>query len=272
LDINDEQITHTGMIGDVRNSQADPPTIISAAIHTIRVRQLWTRIQAVMYPQTSIKMPIDPSLAGTFNLELDQWLATAPEQLASNKAHNNAFGSSEWFRISYHHSILLLYRYQLVQEPVDSVMWSSVPLSCANSGQAICSLYRQLYLSQKLNDTWGALHVLFLGGITFLYCLWTSDDVRRAYRLDTVSSTCTSCIIVLAVMTERCSAVKPYRDAFDMLASATQSMLAAGEFMATGASMPVLSSHSQDQFMSYLSSMSELGMCSSVEQLLTGMI
>jgi hypothetical protein len=270
LDINDEQMTHTGLNGNIRDPQADPPTTVSAAIHTIRVRKLWARIQAIMYPQTGIAIPADPSFANMFKLELDQWLAAAPEQLPSNKAHNNAFGSSEWFEISYHHSILLLYRHQLVQDPIDDATWSSVHLSSANSGREICSLYRQLYLSQWLNDTWGALHVLFLGGITFLYCLWTSNDVRKAYRLDKVSSTCTSCIIVLAVMAERCSAIKPYRDAFDMLASATQSMLAGGELMATGAVMPVLSSHGQDQFMSYLSSMSELGMCSSVEQLLNG--
>jgi gamma-glutamyl:cysteine ligase YbdK (ATP-grasp superfamily) len=71
-------------------------------------------------------------------------------------------------------------------------------------------------------------------------------------------------------MAERWSAVKPYRDAFDMLSTATQSMLAEAGSMLTNATMPVLSSH--DQFLGYLSSMSEIGMCPSVEQLLTGMI
>lgn len=261
-----------GVTGDVRNPQMNPSTTISAAIHTLRVRQIWARIQVLMYPQTGREIPTDPSLANAFKMELDQWLASAPEQLASNKELNNAFGSHEWFEISYHHSILLLYRHALVQDRLDVAMWQSVHMSCANSGQRICLLYRQLYLSQRLNDTWGALHVLFLGGITFLYCLWTSIEVRRAYRLDKVSSICTSCIIVLAVMTERWSAVKPYRDAFDMLASATQSMLAGGEALVTEASVPVFSSHGQDQFMTYLSSMSEVGMCSSVEHLLSGMI
>ncbi|VUC29949.1 unnamed protein product [Clonostachys rosea] len=270
LDINDEKITSTGLIGEPRVSQLDPPTTVSAAIHTIRLRQLLARIQAVMYPQTGREPPSDPVYATTFRGELDEWLASSPKQLAANRAHNNAFSSPEWFQVMYWHSILTLYRYQLVQNSAN--VSPAVHLDCANAAQSICAAYRQLYLAQRLNDTWGALHVLFLGGITFLHCLWSSADVRLAYRLDKVSSTCTSCIIVLAVMAERWTAVKPYRDAFDMLSNATQSMLAEAGPMLTDAAMPVLTSHSQDQFLGYLSSMTEIGMCPTVEQLLNGII
>ena len=253
----------------------DPPTTVSAAIHTIRIRQIWARIQSVMYSQTGHEPPSYPKMADGFRAELKEWLETAPKQLASNRAHNNAFSSEEWFQVMYSHSILLLHRYRLTSSHQSSgadPAPSSVYLECAHAAQTICSIYRQWYFSQRLNDTWGALHVLFLGGVTFLYCLWTCQEVRTAYRLDKVAATCMNCMVVLAVMAERWNAVEPYRDVFDMLSSATQSMLADRTLVAANPAMPFMTSYGHDQFTGYLSSMSEIGMCSSVEQLLTTMI
>lgn len=117
--------------------------------------------------------------------------------------------------------------------------------------------------------------------------------------MDKVSSICTSAMIVLAMMAERWSAVEAYRDAFEMLASATQTMLAeqmsilnpivnghmlapldTTNMAATGNVMtgpqqprgPVISSGGYDQFTEYLAYMSEVGMCSSVEELLSSMV
>jgi hypothetical protein len=132
--------------------------------------------------------------------------------------------------------------------------------------------YRELYFSQRLNDTWGALHVLFLGGVTFLYCLWSSHEVRMAYRQDKVSAICTSTIVVLAIMAERWTAVAAYRDAFDMLSSATQTMLAERPTALAAPTMPVISPTGYDQFTDYLSFMTDVGMCSSVEELLSSMV
>ena len=231
-----------------------------------------------MYPQTGADRPVQmmsSMLADTFMADLKTWLESAPEQLPSNRAYNNAYGSPEWFQLMYHHSILLLHRRRLVS-PGESLGADQTPASvyidCATSAQAICQLYRQLYISQRLNDTWGSLHVLFLGGVTFLHCLWARAETRAVFRLDKVASTCTSCMIVLAVMSERWTAVEPYRDAFDMLATATQAMMAETPMTLVTPVMPVLSSSGNEQLTDYLSSMAEIGMCSSVEALLTNMI
>ena len=232
-----------------------------------------------MYPQTGVDTParmMTSMFAESFKAELKEWRDSAPTQLASNRAHNNAFGSPEWFELMYHHSVLLLYRHSMISQHRsalgDAAGQPSVYLECASSAQAICRLYRQLYMSQRLNDTWGALHLLFLGGVTFLYCLWTSPEARRAFRLDRVSSTCTSCVVVLAVMAERWRAVEPYRDTFEMLADWTQTMLAEVEAAVVPEAMPVFPSSSNDQLSDNLLMMTEIGMCSSVEALLTDMI
>jgi hypothetical protein len=212
----------------------------------------------------------------SFKAELKDWLDTAPKQLPSNRAANNAFGSAEWFRLMYHHSILLLHRHRLVSNnqavSLNTTEAYSVYMECAHSGEAICSIYRQLYISQRLNDTWAALHVLFLGGMTFIHCLWADPETRAFFRVDKVAATCTSCMVVLAVMAERWEAVKPYRDAFDMLSSATQTMLAESDRMIPSLAGPLLSSSVQDQLNCYLSSMTEIGMCQSVEEILSSMI
>lgn len=250
----------------------EPSTTLSAAIHTIRLRQLWARIQTKVYPQVIAEANVkSPSIAEAFKAELAAWVDSAPEQLSSNRMNNNAFGSKEWFNLMYHQSILLLYRYRLVQDQGD-VASSQTYTDCAHSAQSICTIYRQLYVTQRLNDTWGALHVLFLGGVTFLHCLWSSPEARVIYRQDKVSAICTSTMIVLAIMAERWSAVEAYRDAFEMLSSATQTMLAETSQASRPPTMPVIAGTGYDQFTDYLSYMTEVGMCSSVEELLTSMV
>ena len=272
MDVNDEDITINGPLKPARTSNAGASTTVSAAIHTIQLRQLWASIQSSVYPQVGVETTTQSlALIESFKNELSTWLASAPEQLESNRIHNNAFGGPEWFALMYHQSILLLYRHRLVQSRGDTTS-STAYIDCAHSAQSICMIYRQLYVSQRLNDTWGALHVLFLGGVTFLHCMWSSSEVRSIYRQDKVSAICTSTMIVLAIMAERWSAVAAYRDAFEMLSSATQTMLADISISSSSPSMPVISSGGYDQFTDYLAYMSEVGMCSSVEDLLTSMV
>lgn len=92
------------------------------------------------------------------------------------------------------------------------------------------------------------------------------------YRQDKVAAICTSTMIVLAIMAERWSAVEAYRDAFEMLFNATQTMLAEASVTSLAPSMPVISSTGHEQFTDYLTYMTEVGMCSSVEDLLSNMV
>ncbi|EXJ82089.1 hypothetical protein A1O1_08158 [Capronia coronata CBS 617.96] len=271
-DINDEDITIDRLLREPRRSHTEPATTVSSAIHTIRLRQLWAKMQSVVYTQVGAEASI--GIVEAMKKEFTMWLESAPEQLASNRMNNNAFASREWFSLMYHHSILLLYRHRLVQ-PRGVSTSASVFTDCAHSSQAICMIYKQLYLSQRLNDTWGALHVLFLAGVTFLHCLWSSPETRAAYRPDKVSTICTSIMIVLAVMSERWTAVEAYRDSFEMLSTATQTMLyeiSTASAASTAPSGPVISSEGGDQFTDYLSYMTEIGMCATVEELLSTMV
>lgn len=188
----------------------------------------------------------------------------------------NTFGSDEWFSLSYHHSVLLLHRRRLVTK-TDSEDSSfegidNVYLECVDSVASLCKTYRQIYLSTTVSTTWGALHVLFLGGLTFLHCLWASKKVREAYRRDTVTSICTSCTVVLVVMAERWPAAVPYRETFEALVASTQSMLVKEDLSLTAPSLPALWTTERHHIAEHLSRIEQVGMCDSVERLLNEVV
>ena len=244
---------------------------MSAAIHTIRLRAIWAKIQSSAYPQVNISNhPTSSFLIDKLKQELDEWLEVSPPQLRSNEEHNNAFGSREWFELMYHHSILLLYRYSL-GNPREAP-YPATYLACAQSGARLCTGYRQLYVSNRLTDTWASLHNLFLGGVTFIYCLWSSAETRAHFRLDTVSNICTACTVVLSITAERWQSAASYRNAFDMLTSATLSMLVETKASATEPSFPILPSSEHDDFSGWFADMADIGICTSVEDLLSTML
>lgn len=215
---------------------------------------------------------------------LRDWLEQRPgDPGPGNNNYGVPFGSDKWFLLSYHHSILLLYRHRLIastdtgtdtntESKVASQDLASVYLECAESAATLARTYQELYLGTAVSTTWGALHVLFLGALTFLHCLWASKEVRQAYRRDAVSSTCTSCTIVLVVMAERWAAAAPYRDTFNTLAAVTQSMLVDGDSAQGPPTLPVLDPTQQGNIAKFLSGIEEIGMCDSVERLLGEMV
>ncbi|KAJ6160889.1 hypothetical protein N7470_004285 [Penicillium chermesinum] len=116
LDIDDDCLTEHGINGTPRTSVDVPATTVSSAIHTIRIRQIWGRMQALLYPQIGVGATpmMSVMLEESFRSELKKWLEEAPNQLNTNERHNNTFGSEEWFELMYQHSILILHRHKLV--------------------------------------------------------------------------------------------------------------------------------------------------------------
>jgi hypothetical protein len=204
---------------------------------------------------------------------LDIWFSERPQAHTSNFG----FGSLQWVTLNYHHSVLLLHRQQLVAHAQASFPPSTemalLYVECAESGSTLCRTYQQFYFGVTIGYTTGALHVLFLGGLTFLYCLWVSEDCRRTFRRDAVSSSCTACTVALAIMTERWSAAQPFRDTFQLLAEATQSMLAhIDDVDGPRPLLPVLDAQKDSRLPQHLSDIGGIGMDASVEHLLGQMI
>lgn len=220
-------------------SQVPSTYSISGAIHCVRLRQIQTKICATFYP--SIPKPgiscrcqqqHATATLDSIRKELDHWYLTTPAQFSQRTVPPNTpfsvFASGQWFRMGYCHTMLLLYRHQLVpyrENSVDGQERSVAFEECVSRAREQCLLYRKLQREGPVRYTWGSLHHLFLAGLTFLHCIWTSEKIRANIRRSEVISTCTACTTVLLIIAERWSQAVPYRDIFESLADKTIAMI-----------------------------------------------
>lgn len=275
LDVNDEDITTNGLLREHRYDNSQAPTCVSAAIHGIKMRRIWTEIQKISRTSDGLEQHIDyEDLVAIVKSRLQDWLKNRPTESVQDGRESVNFGSDNWFHLSYHHAVLLTHRRRItasVSGPSDAPYQAihAVHLECAESASSICTIYRTFYLrSPAIYAGWGALHVLFIAGLTFLHCLAVSKEVRETYRSQT-SGVCTSCTIVLVIMAERWPAVQPYRDMFTMLSEKMQAVLAQPAADTSGTLVPLVhAEHASDE----ISGIAALGMCDSVRGLLADMV
>lgn len=277
-DINDEYITTDQFLAEPRSHHLEPSTIMSAAIHHLRLRRIWGDITTNFYASKLEQTPRTPDyqVAEDIHAQLRTWFGECPQPVARVGEQGLPFGTREWFTLAYDHTVLLLNRHKLVthiRHGFDSTIdMSTTYTDCAHSAARICHTYQDVYLNTKVSSTWGALHILFLAGLTFLYCLWTDGACRRTYRRDAVNGACTACTVALVIITERWSPAQPYRDTFQALANATQSMLAEQEERGhPDPNLPVLKQVPMGM-PEQLSSINAIGMCPSTELLLREMV
>lgn len=206
---------------------------MTGAIHVIKLRRLWSKFADNLYPTNAA--PLDPHdstkkvLAGDLRKELEDWHAAIPcsLQTPTSNLQRSVYSSKAWFQLAYDHSILLLYRHYITLPPApgESELVENAFEECAQRSREMCLLYRRLYQNSSIQFTWGSLHILFVGGLTYLYCLWKSKRVRQAARQSDVVNTCFSCNTVLVIIAERWSQATTYRDTFETLSEKTIQMI-----------------------------------------------
>ncbi|KAH8689885.1 fungal-specific transcription factor domain-containing protein [Talaromyces proteolyticus] len=230
-DIDDEYITPLGLERNPRNV-GEPPTLMTGALHVIRLRRLWAKFSQSLYTKGDHR---DDGTVDSLRQELDDWHAALPGQFTSSRPRPlSVFASTEWFQLAYAHSILLLYRPYITSslshsrptiEIHDPERIDRVFEECSVRAREMCLLYRRLYQSSTIQFTWGSLHILFLGGLTYLYCLWRSQKVREMTSQAEVITTCMACSTVLVIIAERWNLATSYRDLFETLSERTISMV-----------------------------------------------
>lgn len=275
LDVDDLYISSQGILIDPRQP-GQPPTSLTKGIETFRVRAIWGKIHASIYSDISASSPSHPTYeARTDELrnELEAWKASVPEIVVPHVGDTlSIFSSDWWYEMCYCYTILYLYRGQLTdatQPATQTALFESV-----RAAEEMCHGLRNLILSRKTTYTWGALHSVFVAGLTYLHCLWVSPEVRRATRQDAVSSTCTDCTIVLVLMTQWHEAVEPYRDTFEALASRTMKMLAevGAADSASGCAGAQSDQVDSAALMQWIADISDGGMSHYFGDLLTGLV
>ncbi|KAF4951618.1 hypothetical protein FGADI_7395 [Fusarium gaditjirri] len=81
-DVDDSAITEAGILGSPRNRSSQPPTAMSTALHVFKLRCIWARIHTSLFSDT-VRLSIEDeryhTRIGQLRVDLDTWLATAPE-------------------------------------------------------------------------------------------------------------------------------------------------------------------------------------------------
>lgn len=233
MDIDDESLTPNGLLDEPRSNPGEPPTSMTGALHAIKLRQLWSKFNDTLYSRGAQPGGSIESL----RQELEEWRASVPEKLESSQTRAfSVFASNDWFQLAYDYSVLLLYRPYIVGTYSDTGRSPRSPAYkvhadaqqrafeiCSDRARDMCLHYRRLYQSQASNIqfTWGSLHILFLGGLTYLYCLWRSPRLRQQARATTIMNTCMACTTVLTIIAERWGQASSYRDIFEVLSERT---------------------------------------------------
>lgn len=247
LDIDDENISPDGLRAAPRTDPTAPLTTMSGALNVIKLRQLWSKFSDALYSRVSHApdgTSYHPGLSiETLRQELEDWRANTPDNLKSDGHLSHplsVFASENWFQLAYHYSMLLLYRHCIMETPhmaqqnypsvssrADADTRDRAFQVCSHHAREICLGYRRLYQSKgsHVQFTWGSLHILFLGGLTYLYCLWRSPHMRLRTKQTTIMQTCMACTTVLIIIAERWSQAGPYRDIFETLSERTINMV-----------------------------------------------
>ena len=209
---------------------------MTGVIHVIKLRQLWSKISDRLYPNifgSSGRNNLQhTTLVETLRQELEEWRTEAPDELDTNASPLSVFESPNWFHIAYDYSILLLYRPRItcplatLKSPQESSSIDAAFQVCADSARDICQRYRRLYqVRGRIQFTWGSLHILFLAGLTYIYCLWRSRRIRQSTSQNVVINTCMACNTLLVIIAERWSQASSYRDIFESLSERTINMI-----------------------------------------------
>lgn len=131
--------------------------------------------------------------------------------------------TDDWSKLVYNQAILQLYRSQLTNRTQDDAL--EVLMKCASAASEVCLAFRRQFFGKATTYTWGALHELFLAGLTYVYCVRRSQTVRSRLGYEGISKTCTDCTIAFVILAERWKHAAPYRDLFEALSSTTLNLV-----------------------------------------------
>lgn len=274
LDIDDSLLTESGVHGKPRTSVDEAPTCMSNSLHVMRLRRIWARIHTCVYSTRALGDVDDTTRQihiTQIRADLEEWRESAPNPPPRSGNLLSIFSTREWYDLNYSGTILHLYQTQLSEDTQSS---GSIFMDCMQASSTVCRLYRRQYVGTSIKHTWGTLHCLFLAGLTYLHCIWTSPAVRESTNHTEVNKTCTDCIMVLVVIAESWEDAAPYRDIFETLASRTMSMI-----MGTNhdhpplPASPALSDDSDREAVTrWIADIDNQGMLSGFDELLSGFL
>lgn len=194
------------------------------ANHVAALAKLESEIKHVLYHQlreNSIAYP-RPNYSiwlQSIQPRLQEWQATVPAPTSSSP--RSIYSCDSWWSAVYNNALLLLHRPNpLVPQPsVESLR------ICFESSTRLIRDVKALQREHRIDILWVWTHRLFIAGLTLMYSIWNSEEIKAAYPVDEIVNTIHCGASTLSAITERFPGANGCRDAFETLASATMKRL-----------------------------------------------
>ncbi|KIW17934.1 hypothetical protein PV08_05129 [Exophiala spinifera] len=198
--------------------QADPgPTPMAAAIHLFRLSRIESKIYSTIHRVDLPLSDLKPAKVAQLRQQLDDWRDQIPVAVPSANDYDdlpNYYVKPNYYVLQYHKAMLLVLLPCLPRLPVTH---PDFRLCIASAGQ-VGQLYKSLHDHQSsLSYSLIALHATFVAGLTLIYCFLADKTIFDLH----FSSDIRACSTVLYVISERWSAARKIRDAFERMISNT---------------------------------------------------
>lgn len=212
-DIEDEDEMSIALLQDPTASAT------SAVVHIFRLTQLESKIYSSIH---RVDRPLAKDLSSKFTRFrqlLDEWKSQISISIPAPSDHDhtspNSYVDRRYHILHYHRVMLLLLLPNLTGM---SSTHSDFKLCHSSAGQVV-QLYKQLHGHQDmLSYSLIALHATFVAGLTLIYCFVASEGAIFSPQF---SSDVRACSTVLYIISERWSAARKVRDAFERMVSLT---------------------------------------------------
>ncbi|KAI0376467.1 fungal-specific transcription factor domain-containing protein [Hypomontagnella monticulosa] len=194
--------------------------------HIISLYKLESEIKHVLYHQlqgATLAYPranyslwfrdIQPRLCG--------WKDAIPD--ISKADQDSIYSQQCWWDARWLNAVLLLHRPNpLVPRPTTESLQTCFDAACQ-----LIKAIKTLQRDGRICVIWQCVHGLFLAGLTMIYCIWESGEVRDKARVLDIMTAAQDCASTLTALAERFPDASGCRDAFESLSAATLRWLVA---------------------------------------------
>ncbi|KAF7185779.1 Pyrimidine pathway regulatory protein 1 [Pseudocercospora fuligena] len=119
--------------------------------------------------------------------------------------------------VKYHQCLMILYRPSpAISEPSPAALqW------CYNSAAEIVRIHHEMARFATLVNSWLTAHAVFTSGITLLYCIWMSSDIRNTTSMNDLAKHGSSCTMVLDKLSKTWTVAGSAKAKFESLVQLT---------------------------------------------------
>ncbi|KAI0020599.1 fungal-specific transcription factor domain-containing protein [Xylariomycetidae sp. FL0641] len=154
---------------------------------------------------------------------LEAWRENIPPPAAADP--DSIYAMQSWWDAVWCDAVLLLHRPNplVPQPPLDSLR------TCFHTACVEVQAIKVLQRDGRVCVVWQWVHHLFLAGLTMIYCIWHSREIRAAARILDLMTAVQDCASTLTALAERFPDAHGCRDVFESLSAATMRWIMAVE-------------------------------------------